>query len=240
MPHKQRFVSRPLFLQVRDELAVRIATGAWKAGTLLPNEIALAAEFGLSPGTVRKALDLLEAEKIVVRQQGRGTFVIDHDTEEMAIRFSSIYNDIGQKVSGHITSCEAVKSMPDAVEQEALQIEPDELVLRISRIREYHDHPFMCERSTIVVRHFPGITEQSVRDGRLSSLAQRHGVQISHATERVTPVMAPDEVMAKLRLPASVPILLLHRTAFRKDGTPLEFRTAWCHLKNKHYMVVTS
>lgn len=57
---QQRFATRPLYLQVRDFLAERIARGEWKPGAAIPNEGDLAREFGISTGTIRKALDLLE------------------------------------------------------------------------------------------------------------------------------------------------------------------------------------
>jgi DNA-binding GntR family transcriptional regulator len=69
--------NRPLYLQVRDAVAERIATGTWKTGNAIPNEGDLAREFGVSVGTVRKALGLLEGQHILTRQQGRGTFVND-------------------------------------------------------------------------------------------------------------------------------------------------------------------
>ena len=66
---------RPLYLQVRDNLVERIGDGKWAIGAIMPNEIALAREFGISAGTVRKALDLMETEQLIERKQGRGTFV---------------------------------------------------------------------------------------------------------------------------------------------------------------------
>lgn len=72
-----KFVTRPLYLQVHDALEERIAAGEWKTDTAVPNENDLARHFGVSPGTMRKALDMLESKGIVSRRQGRGTFVTD-------------------------------------------------------------------------------------------------------------------------------------------------------------------
>lgn len=240
MPHKHKFMVRPLFLQVRDELASRIANGEWKAGGLLPNEHALAAEFGVSTGTARKALDLLESEKIVSRRQGRGTFVVDHDTEEMDIRFSSIFKDLEQRIAGHVVWCEATFADPTPSEQRALAIGPTEKVLRAQRVREYHDHPFMYEELALVARYCVGLTEKAAEESRISTLAQKFGLQLSHAVERVSPVMCPPELVGKLGLDEPVPILKLERTVFKMGGVPLEFRTGWCHLREKQYISVTN
>lgn len=79
---KQQFETMPLFKQVRDTLAARIAGGEWAAGTMLPCEYSLAHEYGISNGTIRKALDMLAADRIVTRRQGRGTYVNDLIPEE--------------------------------------------------------------------------------------------------------------------------------------------------------------
>ncbi len=75
MSENSRFQVRPLYLQVRDALVERIKDGRWKPGGSLPSEIDLYRDLGVSLGTLRKALGLLEAEKLIVRQPGRGTFV---------------------------------------------------------------------------------------------------------------------------------------------------------------------
>ena len=71
------FSKRPLYLQVRDALAARIAAREWKPHVAVPNESDLAREFGVSAGTMRKALELMRQERLLTRRQGRGTFVND-------------------------------------------------------------------------------------------------------------------------------------------------------------------
>src|SRR5207302_253934 len=79
MPDTSKLSRRPLYMQVCDELIKRMTDGHWKPGSLLPNEIDLARELDVSPGTMRKALDVLEADKLVERRQGHGTVVTDND-----------------------------------------------------------------------------------------------------------------------------------------------------------------
>ncbi|HEY1246058.1 MAG TPA: GntR family transcriptional regulator, partial [Hyphomicrobiaceae bacterium] len=80
----------PLYLQVCELLTRRIAGGTWAPNASLPNEQELARELGVSSGTVRKALEKLEADRVVVRRQGRGTFVVDQATPEAASRFDRL------------------------------------------------------------------------------------------------------------------------------------------------------
>ena len=80
---------RPLYRQVYDILVRKIAEGAWKPGEMLPSEQALARELGVSHGTVRKVLDALTAENLLLRRQGKGTFVAEHNQDRALFRFAS-------------------------------------------------------------------------------------------------------------------------------------------------------
>ena len=96
------FSTRPLYLQLRDALAERVAAGEWKPGTAIPNETELAREFGVSAGTMRKALDLLKDEHLLTRRQGRGTFVNDQSSEELAVRFCNVRKPDGDRIASRI------------------------------------------------------------------------------------------------------------------------------------------
>src|SRR5919109_3395801 len=106
-----RFSNRPLYLQLRDALAERIANGEWKPGSAIPNESDLAREFGVSAGTMRKALDLMESERLLTRRQGRGTFVNDQSSDELAARFSNLRAADGKRVCGQIKSADIIEGI---------------------------------------------------------------------------------------------------------------------------------
>src|SRR3712207_8929619 len=86
---------RPLYRQVRDVLVKRIADGVWQTGQILPSEPEIAQDLGVSAGTVRKALDEMTAENLVVRRQGRGTFVARHDDTRILFQFFKLTPDSG-------------------------------------------------------------------------------------------------------------------------------------------------
>ena len=100
MSSDQKFSMRPLYLQVRDLVLERITSGVWKPGAMLPAEVDLARELGVSSGTARKALDALEAERVVSRRQGRGTFVNDSTAQELAWRYDNIRGKDGRRIVG--------------------------------------------------------------------------------------------------------------------------------------------
>ena len=92
-----KFSTRPLYLQLHDAMTQRVAGGQWKPGPIA-NEGDLAREFGVSTGTVRKALDLMEVERLITRRQGRGTFVNDQTTRDLSSRFCNIRTLDGRPV----------------------------------------------------------------------------------------------------------------------------------------------
>src|ERR671913_288944 len=88
---------RPLYRQAKDVLTRRIAEGAWQPGQILPSEFEIAADLGVSQGTVRKALDEMTAENLLVRRQGKGTFVARHDEERILFQFFRLIPDEGER-----------------------------------------------------------------------------------------------------------------------------------------------
>ena len=99
-------------MQLRDALAERIASGEWKPGSAIPNEGDLAREFGVSAGTMRKALSLLENEHLITRRQGRGTYVNDPAAEGLADRFCNIRGAEGKPIVGRFEASEVAGRLP--------------------------------------------------------------------------------------------------------------------------------
>src|SRR5262245_65128803 len=100
------FSRRPLYLQLCDAMSDRIAASEWKPGSALPNEGDLAREFGVSPGTVRKALERLEQMRLITRRQGRGSFICDLTSGELADRFATIRAADGGNIVAKVGSVE--------------------------------------------------------------------------------------------------------------------------------------
>lgn len=234
MDQKCKFLKRPLYLQVRDELANRIADGIWKAGASIPNEFELSNELGVSLGTVRKALDLMESEKILSRQQGRGTFVIDHNTGIMAARFSAFVDNEKQKLDEQIYVLKSMVDSPCAEVLEHLDASPSDDIYRCQRLHTCNQHPFMWEESVIVLRRWPNL-RQNVGYERITTLAQENGIILSHATESVHPIIADEAMCSQLGVERNAPILRLDRTVYSDRGVRLEWRNAYATVRNIAY-----
>src|SRR5262245_34902556 len=115
--------NRPLYLQVRDSLAGRIASGCLRPGSAIPSEMDLAREIGVSSGTVRKALEVMETERLIVRRQGRGTFVNDPGSAELVARFANLHVADGTRVRGKVGSIEIMQGEANDRERERLRLQ---------------------------------------------------------------------------------------------------------------------
>lgn len=231
-----RFSTRPLYLQVRDALAARIATAEWRPGTTIPNEGDLAREFGVSSGTMRKALDLLESERLLTRRQGRGTFVNDQASEELAVRYSNIRAQDGVHISGDIQVLDVSESAASEMECSRLRIRPHERVCRIRRLRLWQGKPFMSEHVSMPAALFPGLAGRSELPHRIVALAQELGILLGKGEERISIGTASEETAAALRLAPGTPVLVLDRLIHTLDGEPAEWRLAHCQCVGKYYL----
>ena len=155
---------RALYLQVRDLLTERIARGTWKAGSQIPNEMDLAREVGVSSGTVRKALELMEVQRLITRRQGRGTFVNDPSADGFADRFSNIRGAGGERICGRVNSREITEGIATDLERERLRLPGDAAVFRIHRVREHAGRAFLVENITVPAALFPGLLERASHD----------------------------------------------------------------------------
>jgi len=230
-----RFSTRPLYLQVRDALAARIAMGEWKPNTAIPNEGDLAREFGVSSGTMRKALDMMESERLLTRRQGRGTFVNDQASDELAVRYSNIRTSDGERVTSETNVLQVSQGTANPAECARLRLKPDDRVWRIQRLRVYKGKPFMVEEVVLPAALFPDLDEQKGFSQRIVVLAQQFGILLGKGEERISIGSASAEVAQALGLEAGVPLLVLDRLVFALDGRAVEWRLGRGQFTDKYY-----
>lgn len=231
-----RLARQPLFLQVYDLLRERIARGVWKPGGMLPNEQDLARELGVSSGTIRKALDELEARRLVTRRQGRGTFVTDHTKGEMVFRFNNIREMGNARIGGDAQLIAQATGQADHIEQERLRLHAGDVVLRTQRARRNQGRPFMHEETCLAISRFTGCETGVGGDYDISALAQEYGVHLMGATEKVRVAEASAEIAVHLAVAPGKPLLMCERIIFAMDHRPVEWRVGSCDLKDEYYL----
>ncbi|HEX5957964.1 MAG TPA: GntR family transcriptional regulator [Hyphomicrobiaceae bacterium] len=226
-----------MYLQVRDALAERIARGGFLPGSAFPSEGELAREIGVSAGTVRKALQLMESDHLIVRQQGRGTFVNDPASDEVAARFARLHGANGTRIRGQVKSTEIARTIPGNMERERLRLAVGVEVYRIRRVRCQNDAAFQVEETSLPADLFPGLGDNGRIPDHLTSLAQQFGILLGSAQERISLTVPPTPVAKSLDAASNMPVVLLDRVVFTYDSRrPLEWRLAYCNLPGSYYL----
>ncbi|MGE3065222.1 MAG: GntR family transcriptional regulator [Hyphomicrobiaceae bacterium] len=226
----------PLYAQVRQLLRERIRSGAWRPGQLLPNEFEIADQFGVSQGTARKALDALAQDGLVVRRQGRGTFVVEHTPAHVMFRFFHLYENGGAQILPGSRNIKIKVGRATDAERTTLLLARGANVIRISRIRTHGDKPFIVETITLPEALFPGLAEGSHVPNTLYDLFQKtFGILVVRADERISAIAASPGEARALGVPKGAPLLKIDRVGFGLDETPVEWRVSAVHLDKAHY-----
>ena len=225
---------RPLYRQVRDVLVKRIADGVWQAGQALPSEPEIAAELGVSPGTVRKALDEMTAEKLVVRRQGRGTYVSRHDDARILFQFFKLVPDSG-KPTFPDSRVHAVSKSADAEAAKILKLKSRDLVLQIDRVRFLQGEACVLERIHLPATLFPQMETRDLPNNLYELYAAEYGVTIGRASEKLKAVAAAESDAEALGVAAGTPLLRIDRLAYDLDARPAEWRVSMCRTDTIHY-----
>lgn len=226
---------RPLYRQARDLLVKRIVDGAWKPGAVLPSESEIAADLGVSQGTIRKALDELEAEKFVVRRQGKGTFVARHDEARILFQFFKLIPDSGKSEFPESQILGVAGDTADAPAASALGLRAGARIVRIERLRSLAGQVCIYERIALPRALFPGIEKRELPNNLYELYRSDFGVTIVRASEKLKAVSAGKREAKHLGAPAGAPLLSIDRTALAADGKPVEWRLSLCRTDALHY-----
>ena len=228
---------RPLYAQVKELMIGRLIEGIWKPGAVLPSEGQLAAEFGVSQGTVRKALDALAVENLVIRRQGRGTFVAEHDEDRTLFHFFHLVGEDGsrQLPSSEVISCRNGKASRD--EAARLMLARGAGVTRIRRVRALDGSASVFETIAVPLDLFPALGDNGDLPNTLYELYEgKYAVTIARAEERLRAVEAPKDIAARLEIRPGAPLLEIDRVAFALNGRAAEWRISHCNTRHHHYL----
>jgi GntR family transcriptional regulator len=229
--------ARPLYAQTRDALVKRLVDGVWAPGDALPSETELAAELRVSQGTVRKALDSMAADKLVVRRQGRGTFVAVHDEARILFQFFKLApDDASEMVFPESRVVEVASGRASERERERLGLRAGVRVIRIRRVRSLAGRTAIAERIVLPARLFPRLEQGEIPNNLYGLFATRYGVAIARAQERLKAVALDAKEAALLGVAAGSPALRIDRLALSLAGDEVEWRVSLCVTSDFHYL----
>lgn len=229
----------PLYKEVKIRITRSLAAGEWRSGEPLPSESRLAAQFNVSIGTVRKAIDELVAEKILLRQQGRGTFVATHTEDRTLFYFFHIVGKDGSKELPvtHLLSFRKGKAGSENAAR--LRIPRGARTLRIQNVLKLGGAPVIFDDIVVPAARFADLDEDifGKREGTIYGLYQaRYDINVIRISERLSAAKPPLRIAGLLGIRHGAPALVIRRVAYTYHDTPVEYRVSWVKTENHEYL----
>lgn len=228
----------PLYQQVKALMTRELQAGVWRPGQAIPSEIELAARFKVSQGTVRKAIDELAAENLLVRRQGRGTFVATHAEQQTQFRFLRLMPDDG--VAGgterHFIDCKRLRAPADIVR--ALGLRSGDSAIEIRRVLSLRGAPVVLDEIWLPAALFKGLTGErlSAYRGPMYHLFESEfGVRMLRAEEKLRAVAADETAAQWLEVAPGTPLLSVERLSLTYGDRPVELRRGLYNTAAHHY-----
>ncbi|HYF59036.1 MAG TPA: GntR family transcriptional regulator [Burkholderiaceae bacterium] len=228
----------PLYRQIHDRLVQGLQAGEWKPGEAIPSETELAVRYGVSQGTVRKAIDALAAENLLVRRQGRGTFVASHQEPRAQFRFLRLRPDEGEPHQPASRFLDVRRLRAPLEIARALELRAGETVVLIRRVLEFDGEPTVLDEIWLPGAPFKGLTAERLNayTGPLYALLEaEYGTRLVRASERVRAVSAGPEEAGVLAVEPGSPLLLVERISTSYGDRPVEVRRGWYVTRRHHY-----
>ncbi len=231
----------PLYSQIKSLILQSLQSGEWKPGEAIPSEMDLAARYRVSQGTVRKAIDELATDNLVIRRQGKGTFVATHAENHVQFRFLKLVPDAGAPGSEGpaeraIIDCRRTRASADIAR--ALALKTGDAVLQARRVLSYGGVPTIVEDLWLPANPFKGLTAERLSDhhGPMYALFETEfNVRMVRADEKIRAVPATDGLDTLLQVPLHTPLLSVERIAYTYKDAPMELRRGYYRTDTHHY-----
>jgi len=232
---------QPLYDVVRQRILEKLQTGEWAAGGRIPTEKELGTLFSVSVGTVRKAVEELVAERVLLRRAGIGTTVALHTDAHVFDAYFNFVNAAGLRVTpdSHLLSFKEIAA--DAVLAQKLSVSKGNALIRVDNLRLCGGEPAMLDRIWVSRDSFPGLDKDSFlsRPGSIYGLYQTaFNTTVVRIREQVGASLPPTFVINGLKISSTLPVLKIERTAFTFADQVVEYReryvnSALCRYQNE-------
>lgn len=228
----------PLYRQIKSLIVQALESGEWRPGEAIPSEQELAARFGVSQGTVRKAVDELAAENVLVRKQGKGTFVVSHHDPRQFFRFLRLVPDDGSLTQPQSVPLDCWRAKAGQEAARVLQIPVGDPIIILRRVLKFSGKPVVLDEIYLPGEVFEGLTLDTLKDwkGSLYSFFEtRFGVRMLRAEERIRAVAADRMAAETLGVKEGTPLLSVERVTYTYNDRPVEWRRGRYLTTQYHY-----
>lgn len=233
----------PIYRAVKRSLLRAIEQGVFAPGQALPSEAVLATRLAVSVGTLRHAVDELVAEHVVVRHQGRGTFVATHSADRFLFQFFHVERNDGLREIPQVELLGFERGRADEEAAQALALRPGEPVFAFDNRLRLQGRVVVHDAITVPAALFKGLSERRLRErpGTLYQLYQSEfGISVLAAEERARAVAADRSAARVLGLAPGAPVLRVRRIAQTFGGRPVELRLSTIHTALHDYVSTLS
>ena len=228
----------PLYLEVRRRIAEGVRSGEWRPGESIPPEKKLCERFGVSVGTLRKAVDELTASGVLVRQQGRGTFVARHSQDRYLFSFFHLVAHDGHKEYPEVRFLSFEVTVADEFAAQALALKVGAPLFHLSNLLSLQGEVASLDEIYLPAALFPGLTERRLRE-RQTTLYQMYqdefDISVVRAAERARATAATRAQARVLETAAGAPLLQIIRSAYTFQDRPVELRYAYVNTARCEY-----
>ena len=217
----------PLYQQIKALMLHSLQQSEWRPGEAIPSETELAARFKVSQGTVRKAIDELAAENLLLRRQGKGTFVATHAEERVQFRFLRLTPDSGDSVGMQRRLIDCKRQRAPVEIARALGLRASDPVIRVRRVLTWRASPVVLDDIWLPANLFKGLTAERLADYRgpmYGLFESEFGVHMIRAEEKIRAVAADDVSAALLAVAIGAPLLSVERLSLTYGDKPVELR----------------
>jgi GntR family transcriptional regulator len=228
----------PLYQQIKALITKSLQSGEWKPGELIPSEIELANRFKVSQGTVRKAIDELATENLVVRRQGKGTFVATHHEARAQFRFLRLMPDLGEPHHADNKILDVKRLRAPAEVARLLDIKSGDSVIFIKRVQSFDGAPTIVEELWLPGVIFKGLTAERLDQykGPMYGLFETEfGTRMIRASEKIRAVSADLGTAELLKISVNAPLLSVERVSYTYGDRPVEVRRGLYLTEHHHY-----
>jgi len=231
----------PLYQQIKGLILKSLQGGEWKPGEAIPSEMDLAVRYRVSQGTVRKAIDELAADNLLVRRQGKGTFVDTHAEKHAQYRFLKLVPDSGDQSSEgpadrQITECKRIRVTAEIAK--LLNLRTGDPVWQAQRVLSFSGVPTILEDIWLPAAPFKGLTAERLADyhGSMYALFETEfGVRMVRAVEKIRALPANLLNSSLLKIEQNTPLLSVERVAYTYNDMPMELRRGYYLTDTHHY-----